>query len=112
VKNMPKINQIQKNIMRRVYYAYTLRIVLHPLVIHAALFAVAIYGLSVVLHVASIIKNLRAIPVGNLDTYIYNAFMNAEFFTFVFIGIGIMTLLSLRMTLKMPKWHSNNMQVA
>lgn len=109
---MSKINQLQKNIMRRVYYAYALRIVLHPLVVHGVLFAIAIYGLSVVLHVASIINNLRSIPVGKLDTYIFNAFMHAEFLTFVFMGLGIFTLLSLRMSLKMPKWQQNHMQVA
>lgn len=101
---MSQMKQLQRKIMRRVYYAFAIRLGTHPLVLHSALFAASIYGLSVMVHVASIIKNLRSIQVGNLDNYVFHAFTHTDFLTLFFVGLTIFTLLSLRFSLKTPVW--------
>lgn len=108
---MSKMNQLQKKIMRRVYYAFALRLGTHPLVVHGVLFVASVYGLSVMVHVASIIENLRNIQVGNLDTYIFNAFTHTDVLTLLFVGMVFFTLLSLRWNLSMPRWNES-MQTA
>jgi len=108
---MSKLNQLQKKVMRRVYYAFALRLGTHPLVVHGVLFVASIYGLSVMVHVASILQNVRNIQVGNLDTYVLNAFTHTDVFTLLFVGLVFFTLLSLRWSLKMPRWN-DEMQTA
>lgn len=89
--------------MRRVYYAFAIRLATHPLLVHGVLLALGVYGLSVMVHVASIMNNIRTIELGNLDNYILNAFMHAEFLTLVFVGVVVFTALSLRFSLKAPR---------
>ncbi len=108
---MSKINQLQKKIMRRVYYAFALRLGTHPLVLHGVLFVASVYGLSVMVNVASIIENIRNMQVGNLDTYIYNAFTHTDVITLFFVGLVFFSLLSLRWNLRIPRWD-NDMQTA
>ncbi len=103
---MAHIHKLQKNIMRRVYYAYALRIATHRATISAILFAVGVYGLSVMIHVASIIENILALQVGSLPQYILSAFLNAELFTLVFIGVIVFSLLSFRISVR-PLVHTH-----
>ena len=97
---MAEFTRLQRNIMRRVYYAYTLRIATHPALISAVLFVAGVYGLSVMVHVASIIENILALQVGSLPEYIFNALVHAELFTLVFLGIIIFSLLSFRISIR------------
>lgn len=95
-------NNVQKNIMRRVYYAFTLRIVSHPIVTHGALLLASVYALSVVVHVASVLENLSKIQVGDLGRYMLNTFANTELWTLALIGIILFTIISLPIRLRMP----------
>lgn len=65
------------HIMRRVYYSYALSYAEQPLLYVGLLLggAVALFGR--VTHVASITDNLLATPLGQVPTYVTNAFMAA-----------------------------------
>lgn len=102
-----KLNQLQKKIMRRVYYAFALRFGTHPLVIHGAMLAVGVFALSRFTHVAAIINNLSNIKVGDLDNYLFNSFTHAEVWTLLAIGIIFFTMISLNFSLKSPKMHTH-----
>jgi hypothetical protein len=105
-----KGNQLQTRIMRRVYYAFVLRVATHPLLVHALVVLLSVYALSRLTHVAAIMNNLRSIRVGELDTYLLNSIMHAEFVTLVCVGIVVFSLLSLPLRLSLPK--RGNMQMA
>ncbi len=91
--------------MRRVYYAFVLRAVSHPVVVHGTLLCVSIFALSRLVHVASIIKNISNLRVGDIDTYLLNTFMHAEFWTLATIGIIMFSLLSIPLSLVSPRLH-------
>lgn len=97
---MSQINQLQKKIMRRVYYAFALRMSTQPVVLYTVLLIASIYGLSRVTHVASIINNIRNVQVGNLDNYIFSTLMHAEFWTLALIGLIFFSLISIKLSLK------------
>ena len=69
--------QLQKNIMRRVYYTYALSIALHPMLWRGVFLGAAAVLLARWLHVASIVENFLAIPVGAVPQYIVNSLVSA-----------------------------------
>lgn len=68
---------MQKNIMRRVYYSYALSIMTHTMFWQGIFLAVSAVLLGKWLHVASIVHNFLAVPVGGVPTYIANSFIGA-----------------------------------
>lgn len=92
--------------MRRVYYAFALRVATHPLLIHVALLVLSVYALSRLTHVAAIVNNIMSIRVGDLGTYILNTLMQAEFLTLFCTGVVFFTLLSLPFRLSWPKYRT------
>jgi len=94
------INKLQKRIMRRVYYAFALRAATSPLTLSVALLLAGLYALTVVLHVASIMNNLRTIQVGQLDNYILNSFANTDYLTLACVALVFFAMLSFRFSLK------------
>lgn len=105
---MSQINQLQKKIMRRVYYAFALRMGTQPVVLYTVMLIASMYGLSRVTHVASIINNIRTVQVGSLDNYIFNTFMHTEFWTLALVGLIFFSLISIKLSLK-PR-QSTSMQ--
>ena len=69
--------QLQKNIMRRVYYAYALSIAGHSMLWRGVFLGAAAVLLAQWLHVASIYNNFLSVPVGSVPQYIANAMLNA-----------------------------------
>jgi hypothetical protein len=68
---------LQSAIMRRVYYSYSISIVTHAMFWQGVFLSVAALLLAQWLHVASIINNFLAVPVGNVPQYMYHSFMGA-----------------------------------
>jgi hypothetical protein len=92
--------------MRRVYYAFAIRLVTHKLLLSAVLLTLSIYGLSVMVHVASIAENLRRVQVGRLDNYVANAFLHTDVLTLLFFGLVIFSALSFNYSLlKVPRFR-------
>lgn len=89
-----QINQLQKRIMRRVYYSFGISVVKSRIFVHALLLAVGLYGVKVMVHVASVVGNLKTIKVGNLDNFMFNALTHTDIYTLLSVGVVIFALLS------------------
>ena len=90
--------------MRRVYYAFALRLGTHPLLLNSVLLTVSVYGLSVMVNVASIFRNLRIMQVNRLDNFAANAILHTDTLTLLFFGLVIFSMLSFNFTiLKAPR---------
>ena len=100
---MTQVNTIGKKVMRRVYYAYALRLATHPVTLHAFVLVLSVFALSRLTHVAAIINNIMGVKVGDLGGYIFNTLVNAEFLTLVCVGVIFFTLLSLPLRLSLPR---------
>ena len=97
--------QMNTQIMRRVYYSYIISIAVHPLLWRGMFLGAAAVLLARWLHVASIIDNFLAIPVGNIPQYVTNAVLNAAthgeiIMLLTLIAAGIIALSSLGHLLK------------
>jgi len=103
-----KANKIKKNVMRRVYYAYTLRMVTHPIVLHVAVLMVAGYVLARMVHVAAVLKNTANVQLGDLGVYVLQTFMQADVASLFMFGIVVFAVLSL--PLRLPQYK--HMQIA
>lgn len=70
-------SNVQRNVMRRVYYSFALSFLEQPLLWVGLVLggAVALFGRLT--HVAAITSNLAAVPVGAVPQYITNSFMSA-----------------------------------
>lgn len=95
--------------MRRVYYAFALRVVTHPLAVHSTIFVLSVFALSRLTHVAAIINNIKSVKVGDLGSYLFNTVMHTEFITLVCLGVVIFTLLSLPIRLAFPRGRYTQM---
>jgi hypothetical protein len=96
--------------MQRIYYAFALRVVLSQFMAKCLLFVASVYGLSVMVHVSSIIENIQRVQVGSLTTYIFNAFTHTDVFTLLFVGLTFFTLLSFRFNVKLLRFGGRSMQ--
>ena len=69
--------QMQKNIMRRVYYAYAISIAVHTMLWRGIFLGAAAVLLAQWLHVASILDNLLSVPLGNVPQFVANSVVSA-----------------------------------
>lgn len=99
-----KITQLQKNIMRRVYYAYTLRMVFSLVTAQMMLFVAALYVFAQTVFVAKVIQNLLDTPLGSLPRFVFDTFMHGEALTL--IAIGVMTFVGLSLGLRVPQSYA------
>lgn len=99
---MKKINKLQKKIMRRVYYAFAIRLTTHTITKHVVVLLVAGVLLARLVHVAAVYRNVASVRVGELGSYVFKAVVNADTATLMVLGLIIFTLLSLRFKLRVP----------
>jgi hypothetical protein len=97
-----KLTALQRSIMRRVYYAYALRIVTLPGIPQGFFMLGSIIALTYFVSIGNVIENFLQAPVGHLGVFFYNAFTNTEAWTLLTIGVFIFSLLSFRFTIKTP----------
>lgn len=81
--------------MRRVYYAYSLRLLKHPVVTHGAILAVSYALLTQVVSVPDVWRNLMQVEVGMVASYLLSALMNSEVTTWVILGLMSATVTSM-----------------
>ena len=90
-----KATALQKKVMRRVYYAYSIAIASHTMFWQGLALGACIALFGRLTHVASIAHNFLAVPLANVPGYIAGAFAHAfssgEIFT-VIISLGIIGL--------------------
>lgn len=94
------MNTLQKKIMRRIYYAFALRIATHQITIQLALFAVALMVFARMVHVRSVLENLLATEVGRVPMFAYSALSQGEALTVIALGVIIFTLLSIPLRIR------------
>ena len=68
---------IQKNIMRRVYYSYTLSFISQPMLWQGFVLGASVALFGRLTHVASIGRNFAHTSVENAPAFIFNSFANA-----------------------------------
>ena len=92
-------NQLQKNIMRRVYYAFAIRLATHATTLHLLVLAAGVYALGYFVHVAAVMQNLSRVPMGEFGPHMLRVVMQADVITLVVLGVVVMTALSLPFSL-------------
>ena len=108
---------MQKQIMRRVYYSYAISIGAHPMLWRGVFLGAAAVLLAEWLHVASIVTNFLAVPVGAAPQYVANALVHAattgELLTVVlFVTAGLIALSSAYHFLRQFTVHAPVIQTA
>ncbi len=96
---------LQQKIMRRIYYAYLLRLVLSPGVSHGFFMLAMLIALTYFVSIGNVIQNLLNVPVGHVGTFTYNALTNTDAWTLLILGGIIFSIFSLRFSLG-PKRQS------
>lgn len=99
------INKLRRDIMRRVYFAFALRLLKHPLTTHGVVLVVAGFILARLVHVAAIYQNILNVRIGDLGNYLYFTLVRADAVTLLVIGVVVFTILSLRWRLHVPVWR-------
>lgn len=105
-----KLNHLQKKIMRRVYYAYALKMATHPIAFHIVLLILSAYALVSLVSVSNILRNMLSTRLEDLATYIMHAFMHANVPTLISVSVILLTLISLRINIRMLR--SSRMETA
>ena len=90
--------------MRRVYYAYAIRLAHHPVTIQIGLFVAALFIFAHMVHVAKVVQNMLSTSLGNVPQFVFNALMHGEVLTLIALGVMTFVLLSLGWrTLTLPR---------
>lgn len=97
--------QLQKQIMRRVYYTYGIRLATHPLMIHGVVLFVAILLLTRLVHVAAIVQNIANVKVGEMMSYVVGMFFHAEVGVLLLLGVCFFSCISLWGKVPAPRLH-------
>jgi hypothetical protein len=104
-----KQTQLTKAIMRRIWYVYTISIVLSRNTAWGFLFGASMIGFWKLVSVTSIINNFLSIRVGDVPAYSYHAIVQAHFLALLAFGIIVFTVLSVGVKSTFPKYsHSRN----
>ncbi len=97
-----QLTTLQKKIMRRVYYAYALKMVTLPGVPQGFFMLASIIALTYFVSIGNVIENLMQAPVGHIGVFLYNAVTNTEAWTLLILGVFIYSLFSFRFKVKTP----------
>lgn len=82
--------------MRRVYYAYAIRLVTNPSVVYGFLMLGTMIALTYFVSLGNVLHNLSEAPVRYVGVFFYNAIANTEAWTLLLIGIFIYALFAFR----------------
>lgn len=93
---MQKLNRLQKKIMRRIYYAYAIRVATLRGVPQGFFMLGVLIALTHFVSLGNVIVNMEHVGLGGLGVFVYNAFTNTEAWTLLLIGLMIFSALSFR----------------
>jgi len=94
------MNTLRKKIMKRVYYAYALRAVMHPVTIHGVGMLTMVVALTYFVSIPHVVTNLLDVRIGELGRYMYGTVAHTEVWTLVLLGGLIFSIFSLRVQLR------------
>lgn len=72
--------------MRRIYYAYALQVVTHPLAYHSALIALCFVLLAQFVSFPNVWANMLELQVREVHTFLFNSMQHTEVWTWVIAG--------------------------
>lgn len=72
---------LHNSIMRRVYYAYALRLLLSRAFGYSVAFAATAFVFARMVSVSAIVHNMLSVPVGEVHRFLLGAFLNTEAWT-------------------------------
>lgn len=87
---------VHNTIMRRVYYAYAIRLATTRGVLQGFAMIGALIALTYFVSIGNVISNFMNIPVRDIGVFFYNAVTTTEAWTLLLLGIIIFSALSLR----------------
>ncbi|MEX0917888.1 MAG: hypothetical protein WDZ93_01925 [Candidatus Paceibacterota bacterium] len=85
-------HNLKNTIMRRIYYAYGLRLLLHPLTAHGAFVAVCAVLLTRFVSFPNVIANILEVKVGEVHQYILGAALQTEVWTVVLVVFIVLNI--------------------
>lgn len=88
--------------MRRVWYAYSMSVVLSRSALWGFLFGASMIAFWKLVSVSSIISNVLAVRVGELPFYILKSLLQAEVLALLAFGIIVFTVLSVGIKFTLP----------
>jgi hypothetical protein len=91
--------------MRRIYYAFAIRLGTHPISLSLAIFVVSLYVLAKLVFVAKVVDGFLAIPRSEIIPHALKVLNNADGLSLIVFGVCIMALLSVGFNIKMPKFN-------
>lgn len=92
---MKEQSTIQKNIMRRVYYAYALRMLAHPITRHGALLLVCFALLTRFVSFPNVFHNMLERKLGEVHIFLFESVMSTEIWTLLLFAAIMVALVSL-----------------
>ena len=97
--------KLRRAIMRRVWYAYGLSIILRPAAAQGFLFGASVIGFWKLVSVTSIIHNVLQVKLGELPHYVVQALVQAHVLALIAFGIIIFTALSFGLRIALPRYQ-------
>lgn len=94
--------KLKKQIMHRVYYSYSLRLLASPFATHGAVLLLSIFLMTYFVSFKDVFANLMQVPVGNLANYAFTSLMTTEVWTLILLGVATFSILSLRFRIHIP----------
>lgn len=95
--------KLSRAIMRRVYYAYSMSILVTKATLWGFLFGASVIGFWKLVSVMSIINNLMSTKVGEVPNYALSSMAHTETITLMVFGIIVFTILSLGIRVGWPE---------
>lgn len=99
-----KQTKLKKAIMRRIWYVYSISVVLSKNTAWGFLFGASVIGFWKLVSVTSIINNFLSIRVGEIPAYSYHALMQAHTLALLAFGIIVFTVLSVGIKFTFPRY--------
>ena len=96
--------KLRRAIMRRIWYAYGISVVLSRAALQGFLFGASMIGFWKLVSVTSIINNVLSVKVGELPAYVLQALLQAHVLALVAFGIMVFTALSFGIRITIPRY--------
>lgn len=88
------VNKLRKNIMRRVYYAYALRVLVNRGTIHLTLMAAMLMVFFQFVSLGAVLNNFSEVTVGHVGQFALTAIKNTEIWTLLSIVVLLVVFIS------------------
>lgn len=78
---------LHHTIMRRVYYAYAIRLLMSRATAYLAALALALIVFAQMVSVSAVFHNMLSVRVGEIHRFFISAFLNTEVWTLLVLGV-------------------------